>query len=186
MDDELDAYLDKVLIGGREPVTVTIVDYDPGWEATYARYADAVRRVLSERVVAVEHIGSTAVPALAAKPTVDMLLTVPDVTDEEHLVPPLASIGLELRVREPDHLMFRAAAREVHLHVVEPHRPEIRDYLDLRDWLRADPADREHYAVTKRRLAEQSWNDMNHYAQAKSEVIQEMLERARRWRAAAT
>ncbi len=131
----------------------------------------------------VEHIGSTSVPGLAAKPIVDMLLTVADVTAEAAYVPALESVGFELRVREPHHRMLRTPARDVHLHVYEPDRAEVRDYLDLRDWLRVDAADRELYAATKRRLAQQSWRDMNDYAEAKSEVIRDVLGRARDWRA---
>lgn len=130
-----------------------------------------------------EHIGSTSVPGLAAKPIVDMLLTVATITNEVAYVPPLESVCFELRVREPDHRMLRTRARDVHLHVYEPDRFEVRDYLDLRDWLRTDTADRELYAATKRRLARQSWRDMNDYADAKSEVIRDVLGRAQAWRA---
>ncbi len=91
---------------------------------------------------------------------------------------------MELRVREPDHRMLRTRMRDVHLHVYEPDASiEVRDYLDLRDWLRIDAADREIYAATKRRLAQQSWRDRNDYADARSEVIRDVLGRARAWRA---
>ncbi len=184
MTEELDAYLDRVLIGGREPVTVTVVGYDPGWPSRFEAYADLIRRTLDERALVVEHIGSTAVPGLPAKPIVDMLLTVHDVTDEPAFVPQLEAAGFVLRVREADHLMFRTPGRDVHLHVFEPDRPEVQDYLDLRDWLRVDHADRQHYAVAKRALAGRQWPDMNHYAEAKTAVIEQMLQRARKWRAA--
>ncbi len=112
-----------------------------------------------------------------------MLLTVADVTADGLYVPVLEAVGFELRVREPDHRMLRTRMRDVHLHVYKPDRAEVRDYLDLRDWLRVDAADRELYATTKRRLAQQSWRDMNDYAEAKSEVIRDILGRARGWRA---
>ncbi len=77
----------------------------------------------------------------------------------------------------------RTAARDVHLHVYEPDRPEVRDYLDLRDWLRVDVDDRDLYAAEKRWLAQQQWRDMNGYADAKTGVIRDILTRARAWRA---
>jgi GrpB-like predicted nucleotidyltransferase (UPF0157 family) len=71
----------------------------------------------------------------------------------------------------------------VHVHVHEPDRPEVRDYLDLRDWLRVDAEDRELYAAAKRTLARQPWDDMNGYADAKTDVISAIVSRARAWRA---
>jgi GrpB-like predicted nucleotidyltransferase (UPF0157 family) len=122
---------------------------------------------------------------LAAKPIIDVLLTVADVDHEAAYVPALESAGFLLRVREPAHRMMRTPARDVHVHVYEPGRPEVRNYLDLRDWLRVDAEDRELYATTKRSLARQQWNDMNDYADAKSDVIDGVLTRARAWRAGA-
>jgi GrpB-like predicted nucleotidyltransferase (UPF0157 family) len=176
--DELDA----VLIGGREPATITIVEYDPRWPAPFEELAGRIRAALgpgSERALGVEHIGSTAVPGLVAKPIIDVLLTVADVQDEGSYVPPLVAAGLELRVREPGHRMLRTPGRTAHVHVYEPDVPEVRAYRDLRDRLRSHPEDRELYAATKRRLARRSWGDMNEYAEAKSEVIAGILRRSR-------
>ena len=183
MGEERDAYLDRVLIGGREPASVILVDYNDRWRQRFEELAARVRRALGVMALSLEHIGSTSVPGLTAKPIVDMLLTVASITNEAGYVPPLKSVCFELRVREPDHRMLRTRARDVHLHVYEPDRVEVRDYLDLRDWLRIDATDRELYATTKRRLAQQTWRDMNDYADAKSEVIGDVLGRARVWRA---
>jgi len=185
VDEERGAYLDRVLIGGREPAEITVVDYDERWPVRFREVAERVRRALGEDALAVEHIGSTSVPGLAAKPIVDVLLTVADVGDEAAYVPALESAGFLLRVREPAHRMVRTPARDVHVHVYEPDRPEVRDYLDLRDWLRVDAEDRELYAATKRMLARQPWDDMNDYADAKTDVISDILARARAWRAGA-
>ena len=182
MGEDRDAYLDRVLIGGREPASVAVVDHDDRWRQRFEEFAQRVRCALGEQALALEHIGSTSVPGLAAKPIIDMLLTVVDVTDEAAYVPALEFVGLELRVREPDHLMLRTRRRDVHLHVYEPDRLEVQDYLDLRDWLRVDTTDRALYAETKRRLARQPWRDMNDYADAKSVVIRDVLGRARVWR----
>lgn len=186
VSSERDAYLDQVLIGGREPAVIVVRAYDPGWPARFQELAGRVRQALGARALVVEHIGSTSVPGLAAKPIIDALLAVADVTDEAAYVPALEATGLVLRTREPDHRMLRTPARDVHLHVYEPTHPAVQDYLDLRDWLTVDGADRELYAATKRRLAEQSWRDMNDYADAKSEVVQDVLGRARAWRASSS
>ena len=182
MSEDRDAYLDRILIGGREPASVNVMDYDERWRQRFEQVAGRVRRALGAQALALEHIGSTSVPGLAARPIIDMLLTVANVTDEVAYVPPLGSVCFELRVREPDHRMLRTLARDVHLHVYEPDRIEVVDYLDLRDWLRIDTADRELYAATKRRLAQRPWRDMNDYADAKGEVIRDVLGRARAWR----
>jgi GrpB-like predicted nucleotidyltransferase (UPF0157 family) len=182
VSEDRNAYLESVLIGGRERVVVTVVDYDERWPQRFQEVAGHVRRVLGERALNVEHIASTSVPGLAAKPIIDILLTVADVADEAAYVPALEEIGFSLRVRESEHRMLRTPARDVHLHVYEPDRAEVRDYLDLRDWLRVNATDRELYAMTKRRLAQQSWRDMNDYADAKGGVIRDVLGRARAWR----
>jgi GrpB-like predicted nucleotidyltransferase (UPF0157 family) len=185
VDPERAAYLDRVLIGGREPAEISVVDYDERWPLRFREIAERVRRALAADVVDVEHIGSTSVPGLAAKPIVDVLLTVADVSNEAAYLPALESAGFLLRVREPAHRMVRTPARDAHVHVYEPGRPEVRDHLDLRDWLRVDAQDRELYAATKRTLARQQWDDMNDYADAKTEVISDILARARSWRAGA-
>ena len=113
----------------------------------------------------------------------DILVTVDDVTDEAAYLSALESISFVLRVREPKHRMLRTPEQDVHLHVYEPTDAEVKNLLDLRDWLRIDEADRELYATTKRQLATQRWSDMNHYAEAKTEVVLAILGRARAWRA---
>ena len=167
-----------MLIGGRERVEIRVVDDDGGWPERFDRWSTSVRGALGERVLGLEHIGSTAVPGLAAKPILDVLLLVADVDDEAAYVPALLPLGLAVRVREPHHRMLRTPERTVHLHVYEPGRPEVDAYLAFRDRLRSDAADRELYASTKRELARRPWRDMNDYADAKSDVIAAILGRA--------
>lgn len=172
-----DAYLNQVLIGGRETSDIRIVEYDAAWPVTYDRWARRITAALGPRALAVEHIGSTSVPGLAAKPVVDALLVVTDVATETDYLPELEQLGLVLRVRETSHRMLRTPERDVHLHVYASGRPEVRDYLALRERLRTSAADRQLYADTKRRLARQQWRDMNDYADAKSDVIRSILGR---------
>jgi GrpB-like predicted nucleotidyltransferase (UPF0157 family) len=175
--------LDGVLIGGREQVPIVVVDHDAEWPNRYARVRDRVRTALGASALSVEHIGSTSVPGLAAKPIIDVLVTVRDVEDEAAFVPQLERAGFVLRVREPEHRMVRTPARDVHVHLYEPDHEAVSAYLDLRDWLRVDADDRALYERTKRRLATRTWTDMNEYADAKTDVVRAILGRARTWRA---
>jgi GrpB-like predicted nucleotidyltransferase (UPF0157 family) len=168
-----------VLIGGRERVSIQIVDPDPAWPARFAEVRALLAQALVGEYVRIEHIGSTSVPGLAAKPVVDVLLTVPDPDAETDFAPQLEAVGLVLRVREPGHRMFRTADRDVHVHVYADDAPEADAYLVLRERLRASPEDRDLYAATKRRLAALPWDDMNDFADAKTDVITEILERGR-------
>jgi GrpB-like predicted nucleotidyltransferase (UPF0157 family) len=113
-------------MGGREPVEISVVDYDERWPMRFREIAERLRHALNEDALRVEHIGSTSVPGLAAKPIVDVLLTVADVCDEAAYVPALEAAGFVLGVREPAHRMVRTPARDVHVHVYEPARPEAR------------------------------------------------------------
>jgi GrpB-like predicted nucleotidyltransferase (UPF0157 family) len=180
---ELDRHLDSVLIGGREPFTPVISDYDPAWPVRFGELAARIRSALGPAALAIEHIGSTSVPRLAAKPIVDVLLVVADVDDEPSYVGALEEAGFVLRVREERHRMFRTPERDVHIHIYSSGDQAITDYLDLRDWLRVDESDRALYADVKRDLARRRWTDMNHYADAKTDVVRQVLGRAREWRA---
>ena len=180
-DEELDEYLPDVLIGGVESPVIEVVDHDPGWAQRFAVEAERIDAALGGREQLIEHIGSTAVGGLAAKPIVDILLVVDDAADERSYLPALEAAGYVLRVREPDfyeHRMVRTPAKDVHVHIFSPDSPEIERYLTLRDRLRRDTADRELYARTKRRLAAKRWPTMQHYAEAKTEVIEAILARA--------
>ncbi|WP_104090666.1 GrpB family protein [Arthrobacter sp. GMC3] len=182
MSAESDELLDAVLIGGREERAIVIVDYDDDWPSRYEALAEVIVEAVGNGVVLLEHIGSTAVPGLAAKPIIDILLTVKDIEGEYTYLGMLEKAGLVLRVRESGHRMLRTPAKDVHLHVFSDGDPAIANYLDLRDWLRLDQEDRALYATTKKSLAQQRWTDMNYYADAKTEVITEILARARQWR----
>jgi GrpB-like predicted nucleotidyltransferase (UPF0157 family) len=178
MDPELKAQLERVLVGGIEKPKIVVVDYDPGWPARFELERDKVRRALGDSALLIEHFGSTAVPGLAAKPIIDLIVAVADPEDEA-VARALVSVGYELRVREPGHRMFRTPQRDVHVHVWRESDPEIERCLRFRDRLRADPADRADYERLKRELATREWEDMNEYAQAKDELIAAINARAR-------
>ena len=163
--------------------TILIADYDSEWPQSFEREAARIRTALGPRALAVEHVGSTSVPGLAAKPIIDILLVVADSAEEAAYVPALESAGYHLRIREPDwneHRMLKGPNNDVNLHVFSQGCPEVERMLLFRDWLRRDPDDRRLYEQTKRELARQSWRYMQNYADAKSVVVAEILERAQR------
>jgi len=162
-------------------VRVVLADPDPAWPGRFAREAERIRSALGGRALQIEHVGSTAVPGLAAKPVIDVLLVVSDAADEPSYTPPLEAAGYVLHKREPDwhqHRFFKATDSDVHVHVFSEGCPEVGRMLLFRDHLRADPADRELYLRTKRSLAQQPWRRTQEYADAKSPVVQEILARA--------
>lgn len=175
-------HLDAVLIGGQEERPIVIVDYDSAWPQLFDQLALVIKGAVGDGALSIEHIGSTSVPGLAAKPIIDILLTVKDVADEDDYLCMLEDAGFVLRVREAGHRMMRSPSKDVHIHVFSADDPAIPNYLDLRDWLRTDESDRILYATTKRRLAQHRWSDMNYYAEAKTDVISQILSRARTWR----
>lgn len=166
------------LIGGLEKREIVIADYDPAWPAKFQAHAQAIANALGAAALQIQHIGSTSVPGLAAKPIIDILLVVADSSQESAYLPPMLSAGYELRVREPDfheHRMLRTVERDVHVHAFSPTSPEIERYLGFRDRLRHNSDDRRLYEATKRRLAGRSRPDMNAYADAKTEVVERIL-----------
>jgi len=171
--------VDVELVGGVERRDLVIVAYDPEWPVKYAAHEQRIRDALGSAALTTEHIGSTSVPGLGAKPIIDVLLTVRDITAEEDYLPQLAAAGYALRVREPGHRLVRTADRDVHVHIYEPEHPACTDYLLLRDRLREDETDRHLYERTKRALVAEDWPDMNAYSDAKTDVIEAIKSRAR-------
>lgn len=153
---------------------VLLASYNPQWPGLYGREADRIRSVLGDRVLLLEHVGSTSVPGLAAKPIIDILLVVADPADEPSYVSPLESAGYRLVIREPDwhqHRVLKGPDTNINLHVHPPGSPEIEAHLRFRDHLRADQADRELYERVKQELAGRQWTYIQQYADAKTEVI---------------
>jgi GrpB-like predicted nucleotidyltransferase (UPF0157 family) len=178
-----DAVLPGMTVGPLSPLSgpLEVRDYDPAWRDAYAREASRVTAALGERVLTLEHVGSTSVPGLPAKPIIDMVLEVADSSDEPAYVPDLEAAGYVLRIREPswfEHRMLRRADRSVHLHVFSADCPETQRMLRFRDHLRTSAADRDLYAATKRELAAREWKYMQQYADAKTGVVAEIMARA--------
>lgn len=183
-DPLTDEEIRAATIGELAPLASTIVveEYDPGWPLLFEREAARIRAALGTRALHVEHVGSTSVPGLAAKPIIDMLLVVADSSDEPAYVPDLEAHGYVLRIREPDwfeHRLFKGPDTNVNLHVFSRGCSEVQVMLDFRNWLRENDADRELYANAKRELAAQDWKYVQNYADAKTAVVAEINARAR-------
>lgn len=178
-----DDYMSSVTIGPRRRVDgpITLADYDPEWPALYEREAARVRELLGDRVRLLEHVGSTSVPGLPAKPIIDMLLAVADSADEPAYVPSMEAGGYAVRIREPDwheHRVFKGPDTDVNLHTFSDGSSEIARMLAFRDRLRTHDDERERYLATKRELAARHWVYIQDYADAKGQVVEGIIERA--------
>ena len=177
-------YLASVTIGERKPFDERIVlaPYDQDWPEEFVRQAHRIRGSLSDKVLLLEHVGSTSVPGLSAKPVIDMVLSVANSADESAYVPHLEDQGFVLRIREPEwfeHRLLNTPHARGNLHVFSAKCGEIDRMLMFRDWLREHEDDRQVYEDVKRELATRTWKHVQHYADAKSEVVEQILYRAR-------
>ena len=161
--------------------TIDLSPYDPTWPDQYAEEAGFIRAALGERALVLEHVGSTSIPGLSAKPIIDILLAVADSSDEAAYVPALSANGFRLHLREPDweqHRVMKGERRLVNLHVFTQGSREIARMVGFRDHLRAHPEELRLYQETKQALAARTWRHVQHYANAKSEVVEAIVERA--------
>ena len=160
---------------------VLLAPPDPRWPERFERQAERIRAARGVRVLELEHVGSTSVPGLVAKPIIDIALVVPDSADEPAYVPALETAGYVLRIRSPtweEHRMLKGTDPEVNLHVFSPGSGEVDRMRGFRDRLRANAADRERYAAEKRALAARDWEYMQDYADAKTGVVGQILKRS--------
>jgi GrpB-like predicted nucleotidyltransferase (UPF0157 family) len=160
--------------------SITIEEYDPAWAGRFAAARAQLDEVLGGLIAGVEHVGSTSVPGLAAKPIIDIDLLIEDTADESRYLPALEGAGYRLVLREPwwhGHRMLVSAAEDVHLHGWPRDAPEPVRHRLFRDWLRAHPGDRDWYAAVKRDLAEQTARNPGDYSLAKNEVIDDIYAR---------
>ena len=179
-----DQYLDQITGGDVQLLTrsIEIREYDPEWPRLYAREETRIRSALGDRVVRIAHAGSTSVPGLPAKPIVDIVLEVPDSSDESSYVTDLEAAGYRVVIREPEwfeHRVFKGPDTNVNLHTFTAGCEEVDRMLLFRDHLRASSEDRELYARTKRELAAHDWKYVQQYADAKTAVVQAIMTRAR-------
>jgi GrpB-like predicted nucleotidyltransferase (UPF0157 family) len=160
---------------------IHLAEYDPAWPGLFEREATRIRTALGPKALRIEHVGSTSVPGLAAKPVLDVDLVVADSSDLDAYVPDLEAAGYVLHIREPhwfEHRLFKGPDTNVNLHTFSEGCEEVDRMVAFRDWLRAHDDDRERYLAAKRELAARKWKYVQNYADAKSEVVAEILTRA--------
>jgi GrpB-like predicted nucleotidyltransferase (UPF0157 family) len=160
---------------------IHLAPYDPMWPAQYAAEAAKIRTALGEVALVLEHVGSTSIPGLPAKPIIDILLAVANSADEASYVPALTAQGYRLHLREPDweqHRVMKGEAPDVNLHVFTKGSDEIARMLAFRDRCRSVPEEFRLYRDTKHALAGQVWRHVQHYANAKGEVVEAIIGRA--------
>ena len=175
----------NVWVAGAGPeIGIEVIDPDPDWPRQYDALAGRIREALGWRVLQLEHVGSTAVPGLPAKPIIDIDLTVADPGREQDYVPALEAAGFRLRIREPwwhGHRVLRADEPPCNLHVFGFDSPELIKHRIFRDWLRGNPGDRDRYAAIKRQAAADANAAAEHvmqYNARKQQVIREIYYRA--------
>ncbi len=172
----------------RAPEPVRVIAYDPAWPERFEAWRGRLASLLGPAARRIEHVGSTSVPGLAAKPVVDIQVSVADMDDEDRYVPPCEAAGLQLRFRDFEHRYFQpppGQPRDVHVHVCQQGSDWERLHLLFRDYLRASPGAREAYAAAKREAAGLWADQAAAYTEAKSEVVLGILGRAEAWAGAA-
>ena len=179
-----DEQLRAVTIGEPEVLSgpVELVEYDQAWPSVFEHEATKIAAAHDERALQLEHVGSTSIPELVAKPRIDIVLAVADSADEPSYVPALESASYMLRIREPkwfEHRLLRGSEPAVNLHVFSVGCPEIERLVAFRDRLRTNEADRNLYARHKQGLARRDWKYVQNYADAKTAIVEEILTRAR-------
>lgn len=159
-----------------------ILDYDPAWSSRFESEAGRIREVLGDQAVRVEHVGSTSVPGLAAKPTIDIQVSVPSMIPRSDYTDPLVDLGYRWAIdpRSAEHEFFSRdedGERSFHVHVCNTGSEWERRHIAFREWLRANPKDAAAYERLKRELAERHPRDIYSYASAKTGFIQEIMDR---------
>jgi GrpB-like predicted nucleotidyltransferase (UPF0157 family) len=170
--------------GAPRATGIEVTDPDLVWPRQYCVLAARIREALGWRVLQLDHVGSTSVPGLAAKPVIDIDLTVADPGREHDYVPALEKTGFRLVIREPwwyGHRMLRADEPRCNLHVFGFDSPELVKHRIFRDWLRGNPGERDRYAAVKRQAAAEAnargEHDMQYNAR-KQQAIREIYHRA--------
>ncbi len=167
---------------------VEVVPHDPEWRDAFEAETKHVAVALSENVVAIHHIGSTAIPDIYAKPILDLLVEVSDITEVDGQSSAMESLGYEVMGEYgiPGRRYFRKdnqqGIRTHHIHAFETGSAEVERHLAFRDYMIAHPVDAQRYSELKRKLAEEHPQNIDGYMDGKDGFIKEMDRRATQWR----
>ena len=170
---------------------IVVCDYDPAWRVLFEQESEQIRKALGASVLAIEHIGSTAVPELPSKPIIDLLVGVQSFDEAKaRCVEPMEELGYvyipDYASWLPGELFFRKGPPGPwthHVHLMETCHPRWETFLVFRDYLRTHPDAARAYADVKRGLALSSHDDIKAYRNGKSSFVEEVTEEARAWRA---
>jgi GrpB-like predicted nucleotidyltransferase (UPF0157 family) len=171
----------------RERQPIEVVAYDQTWPERFEAWRGRLAALLGPVALRIEHVGSTSVPGLTAKPVVDIQISVADLGDEDRYVPSCEAAGLQFRLRDDEHRYFQpppGQPREVHVHVCQQASEWEGVHLLFRDYLRFSPDAREAYATAKHEAGRVWRNDRPAYTEAKTAVILGILDQAEGWAAA--
>lgn len=165
--------------GKPEQVHIEIVAHDPDWFARFSIQKSLIKSALGDLVLSIDHVGSTAVEGLAAKPIIDIDLIVENSEDEASYIPALEALGYELTIREPSwykHRMLKLYHPMVNLHVFGKDCPEYYRHLLFKEWLQTHPDDLADYAAIKE-IAKNNVNTMQDYNQKKQNVVRTIYQK---------
>jgi GrpB-like predicted nucleotidyltransferase (UPF0157 family) len=171
------------MLGEADGEPVKLVDYDPAWPERFTELRERLAGALGPAALRIDHMGSTSVPGLGAKPVIDIQLSVADVEDEASYRPAIEGLVWPLRLREPERRFFRPPAgrpREVHVHVCTAGSRWEREHLLFRDYLRAHPERAAGYEAVKRGIAA-TVKDRYVYTDLKGPFIVETMDLAEEW-----
>jgi GrpB-like predicted nucleotidyltransferase (UPF0157 family) len=169
--------------GRAERDPIELVPYDEAWPLRFEEWKARLLTALPRPPRRIEHIGSTSVPGLAAKPVIDILVGVDDLEDEAAYVPAIEGLGVQLRSRDADHRYFRPFSdrpRDVHIHVCTADGDWERPHFVFRDYLRGNPEARSAYLQAKQDAARRWRDDRVAYTEAKGAVIRRLTDEATR------
>ena len=165
---------------------VFLVPYDPEWPELYESERVRILAEIGDTITAIEHVGSTAVPGISAKPIIDVMVGVDDIADAELCIAPLQSLGFVYRPELEDVIperrffeLYRDDVRMCHVHVVEIGPGFWEDHLLFRDYLRSNPDVAAEYEALKQRLANEHRHDRYTYSDSKTGFIRRVEARAR-------
>lgn len=163
---------------------VEISKYDPAWAERFALAGAHLREVFGVRADRIDHIGSTSIPGLAAKPIIDVQVSLPDLADVDGFRDALADLSFELMVNEDRRKWYaerRTDGAETNVHIRRTGQFSQQAALLFRDYLRAEPSARLRYEHVKRELAQREWDRADDYADAKGDIVWQLLREADRW-----
>jgi GrpB-like predicted nucleotidyltransferase (UPF0157 family) len=169
---------------------VEVVPHNPQWRDAFAAEAKHVAAALGENVVAIHHIGSTAIPNIYAKPVIDLLVEVRDITEVDGQRAAMESLGYEVlgEYGIPGRRYFRkdnqAGVRTHHIHAFAAGSAEVVRHLAFRDYMIAHPGEAQRYSELKRKLAAEHPQSMDGYMDGKDDFIKAIDRRAAQWRTA--